>query len=215
MGILARSKQKVEAVVSTRQSVRLAAAPRNRARQNPPFSDARFATACPVPPPSTHCAPCAPIITHHCTSHTRHTHVTHTSHIHRTRITHTSYKRLAHTQTSHPHRTHVTIRGAAVPGRAASRPNAAHTHMHTHAPHTYRCKSVSAHPIARQPDPSRTHQARGSAGEGGFVAEFVDRVYKPNAEALSAKGIRVVTNAGGMNPLACKAAVEKVGSVCV
>lgn len=47
------------------------------------------------------------------------------------------------------------------------------------------------------------------AGEGGFVKEFLDTVYKPLMEPIIKRGIKIVTNAGGMNPLALKYAIEK------
>jgi hypothetical protein len=46
-------------------------------------------------------------------------------------------------------------------------------------------------------------------GEGGFVAEFVSDVWKPLMRDIITKKIKIVTNAGGMNPLALKAAIEK------
>lgn len=49
----------------------------------------------------------------------------------------------------------------------------------------------------------------GGAGEGGYVAEFVTFVWKPLMKDILEKNIKVVTNAGGLNPLACKAAIEK------
>lgn len=48
------------------------------------------------------------------------------------------------------------------------------------------------------------------AGEGGFVAEFVYDVCKPLLAKCIEKNIKIVTNAGGMNPLACKLAIEKL-----
>lgn len=51
--------------------------------------------------------------------------------------------------------------------------------------------------------------ARGGMGAGGFVAEFVRDVWTPLLAPLMDKGIRVVTNAGGMDPRALRAAVER------
>jgi hypothetical protein len=45
---------------------------------------------------------------------------------------------------------------------------------------------------------------------GGFVQEFCDRVWTPLGETLLQRGTKVVTNAGGMNPLGLKAALEQV-----
>ena len=52
--------------------------------------------------------------------------------------------------------------------------------------------------------------ARGGMGEGGFVSEFVYSVWKPLMKKIVEKNIKVVVNAGGMNPRACKAAIEKI-----
>jgi hypothetical protein len=49
-------------------------------------------------------------------------------------------------------------------------------------------------------------------GEGGYVREFVTDVCKPLLKDLVAKKIRVVTNAGGMNPKACKEEIEKLAA---
>ncbi|KAI8855209.1 hypothetical protein BC829DRAFT_438630 [Chytridium lagenaria] len=54
--------------------------------------------------------------------------------------------------------------------------------------------------------------AKGGAGKGGFVQEFVDQVYAPNAIHIATKKIRVITNAGGLDPLALKAAIEKTAA---
>jgi hypothetical protein len=51
-------------------------------------------------------------------------------------------------------------------------------------------------------------------GEGGYVREFVTDVCKPLLKDLVAKKIRVVTNAGGMNPKACKEEIEYYCSSC-
>jgi len=42
----------------------------------------------------------------------------------------------------------------------------------------------------------------------GYANDFVDHVMAPLMPQLKEKGIRVVANAGGVNPLACKAALE-------
>lgn len=47
-------------------------------------------------------------------------------------------------------------------------------------------------------------------GAGGYVAEFVRQIWAPLMGQILKKNIKVVTNAGGMNPLACKAAIEEV-----
>jgi len=43
----------------------------------------------------------------------------------------------------------------------------------------------------------------------GYATDFVDLVAVPLAREIEAKGIRLVTNAGGVNPDACRAALEK------
>jgi hypothetical protein len=45
-------------------------------------------------------------------------------------------------------------------------------------------------------------------GEGGFVEDFVTRIWKPFGQTILDKGIRVCVNAGGMNPLGLKKYVE-------
>ncbi|MDD3762626.1 MAG: DUF1446 domain-containing protein [Nevskiales bacterium] len=46
----------------------------------------------------------------------------------------------------------------------------------------------------------------------GYANDFVDHVMAPLLPALKAQGIRVVANAGGVNPQACKAALEAVAA---
>jgi len=52
--------------------------------------------------------------------------------------------------------------------------------------------------------------ATGGSGEGGYVAEFASVVWKPLMRQIMKHKIKLVTNAGGMNPLGLKAAIEKV-----
>eukprot|EP01080_Neovahlkampfia_damariscottae_P008379 gene8379-204_t len=47
-------------------------------------------------------------------------------------------------------------------------------------------------------------------GEGGYISEFVTSVWKPLIKTIMKKKIKVITNAGGMNPLACKKAIEDI-----
>ena len=49
------------------------------------------------------------------------------------------------------------------------------------------------------------------AGAGGYIAEFVTFLWKPLMRDILDRGIRVVTNAGGLDPRALKAAIEQVG----
>lgn len=51
-------------------------------------------------------------------------------------------------------------------------------------------------------------KARGPAL--GYATDFVTMVMKPLAREIAEKGIRVVTNAGGINPVACRDALLKI-----
>jgi len=62
--------------------------------------------------------------------------------------------------------------------------------------------------LARSKDKSSS-EVKGGMGEGGFIQEFITSICEPLLPLLYQKKITVITNAGGMNPLACKAAVEK------
>src|SRR5687767_5044062 len=42
----------------------------------------------------------------------------------------------------------------------------------------------------------------------GYANDFVEHVMAPLMPEIKAKGIKVVANAGGVNPLACKKALE-------
>src|SRR4249920_602866 len=46
--------------------------------------------------------------------------------------------------------------------------------------------------------------------KGGYATDFVEHVMAPLLPELKQRGIRVVANAGGVNPLACKEALEAV-----
>jgi hypothetical protein len=50
-------------------------------------------------------------------------------------------------------------------------------------------------------------------GAGGYVSEFVTFVLRPFMKVILEKNITVVTNAGGLDPMACKEAIEKVSIV--
>jgi hypothetical protein len=56
---------------------------------------------------------------------------------------------------------------------------------------------------------SRGGKSSAGSGEGGFVKEFVDRVYAPNAKTIADRGIKIITNAGGLHPVAAKRAIEE------
>src|SRR5882757_348553 len=42
----------------------------------------------------------------------------------------------------------------------------------------------------------------------GYATDFVEHVMAPLMPAIKERGIRIVANAGGVNPLACKRALE-------
>ena len=46
-------------------------------------------------------------------------------------------------------------------------------------------------------------------GEGGYVKEYVDTVWKPLMKEIMKRKIKLITNAGGLNPLGLKEAIEK------
>lgn len=51
-------------------------------------------------------------------------------------------------------------------------------------------------------------RARGRNPAAGFVPDFVDDVITPHAAEIARCGVKIVANAGGVNPAGCKAAVE-------
>ena len=58
----------------------------------------------------------------------------------------------------------------------------------------------------------KSQGARGGMGEGGYVSEFVHSVWKPLMKKIMEKNIKIVCNAGGMNPKACKEEIEKIAA---
>jgi hypothetical protein len=48
--------------------------------------------------------------------------------------------------------------------------------------------------------------------EGGFARDFTDWIWKDNLRALKAGGVKLVTNAGGLNPAACRARMEAIAA---
>jgi len=50
-------------------------------------------------------------------------------------------------------------------------------------------------------------RARLRAPDMGYAADFVTAAIKPNLRALKARGIRIVSNAGGLNPAGCRDAI--------
>ncbi len=53
-------------------------------------------------------------------------------------------------------------------------------------------------------------RARRRRPEMGYTPDFISEVMRPLAAQIAAKGIKVVANAGGMNPQACRDALQKV-----
>jgi len=53
-------------------------------------------------------------------------------------------------------------------------------------------------------------KARERNPEGGFAGDFVNFAMAPNLREIARKGVKIVSNAGGVNPRACAAAVRKL-----
>jgi hypothetical protein len=47
---------------------------------------------------------------------------------------------------------------------------------------------------------------------GGYARDFTEWVWKDNLAALKAQGVKLVTNAGGLNPAACRARMEALAA---
>ncbi|CAG8454536.1 10541_t:CDS:10 [Acaulospora morrowiae] len=62
----------------------------------------------------------------------------------------------------------------------------------------------------RNPRLSKERKDLGGAGEGGYVAEFITLVLQGLLQDIVKHNIKIVTNAGGLDPLACKLAIEKI-----
>ena len=48
--------------------------------------------------------------------------------------------------------------------------------------------------------------------DGGFAHDFTDWVWKDNVREIARQGIKLVTNAGGVNPRACRARMEQLAA---
>jgi hypothetical protein len=48
--------------------------------------------------------------------------------------------------------------------------------------------------------------------EGGYARDFTDWVWKDNMRAIKAGGVKVVTNAGGLNPAGCRARMQELAA---
>lgn len=55
-------------------------------------------------------------------------------------------------------------------------------------------------------------QMRAARPELGFAKDFTDWVWKDNLRAFKAQGVRIVTNAGGLNPHACRRRMEALAA---
>ncbi len=53
-------------------------------------------------------------------------------------------------------------------------------------------------------------RARRRRPEMGYTPDFISEVMRPLAAQIAARGIKVVANAGGVNPQACRDALQKV-----
>ncbi|MDX1572332.1 MAG: acyclic terpene utilization AtuA family protein, partial [Xanthomonadales bacterium] len=53
-------------------------------------------------------------------------------------------------------------------------------------------------------------RARAADPQKGYAADFVKAVLAPNLEQIAEQGVRIVSNAGGMNPQACGEAVREL-----
>ncbi|MGC6511910.1 MAG: acyclic terpene utilization AtuA family protein [Parvibaculales bacterium] len=51
-------------------------------------------------------------------------------------------------------------------------------------------------------------RARAAKPEAGYATDFVTAAMKPNLKEIATQGVKIVSNAGGVNPLACGQAVE-------
>ena len=51
-------------------------------------------------------------------------------------------------------------------------------------------------------------RARANNPEAGFATDFINGVLKPNLREIAEKGVKILTNAGGVNPTACGAAAR-------
>jgi hypothetical protein len=55
-------------------------------------------------------------------------------------------------------------------------------------------------------------QLRAARPDLGYASDFTEWVWKDNLAELKAKGVRIVTNAGGLNPLACRRRMEEIAA---
>ncbi len=55
-------------------------------------------------------------------------------------------------------------------------------------------------------------QLRAARPDQGFARDFTEWVWKDNLRELKAQGVKIVTNAGGLNPRACRERMEKIAA---
>ena len=55
-------------------------------------------------------------------------------------------------------------------------------------------------------------QLRAARPDQGFARDFTEWVWKDNLRELKAQGVKIVTNAGGLNPRACRERMEKLAA---
>ncbi|HRD28476.1 MAG TPA: acyclic terpene utilization AtuA family protein, partial [Caulobacter sp.] len=55
-------------------------------------------------------------------------------------------------------------------------------------------------------------QLRAARPDQGYARDFTEWVWKDNLRALKAQGVKIVTNAGGLNPRACRARMEELAA---
>lgn len=53
-------------------------------------------------------------------------------------------------------------------------------------------------------------RARSRDPEQGYAADFISTVLKPNLQAIADSGVKILSNAGGVNPVACANAVREM-----
>ena len=51
-------------------------------------------------------------------------------------------------------------------------------------------------------------RARAKDAESGYATDFLSEALAPNLEAIAAQGVKILSNAGGVNPAACGRAIE-------
>ncbi|MFC3069111.1 acyclic terpene utilization AtuA family protein [Phenylobacterium soli] len=55
-------------------------------------------------------------------------------------------------------------------------------------------------------------QLKAARPDQGYARDFTDWVWKDNLHELKAQGVKIVTNAGGLNPQACRARMEELAA---